>query len=70
MITLKFRAYSNEELDTLLDTLENAQAMVQAQAGKECNACETCEYRHICNDLESAKRYVGSEIDNRSATRR
>ena len=70
MITLKFRAYSNTELDTLYDTLENARLMVQAEAGDKCSICETCEYRHICNDLEASRLYTASEMHNRSATRR
>lgn len=70
MITLKFRAYSIDELDALFDVLENGMLMVQNEAGENCHTCKTCPYRRICNDIEYAMRYVASEIDNRTATRR
>ena len=63
MITLKLRAYSLDEIDTLADLLEQLVEKIEHEA---CHHnCKSCDLRHLCIDLQSAQLYSSDMLVSR-----
>ena len=63
MITLKVKAYTNEELAMLYDVLGEGVAMINSL---NCvGDCRTCAYKHPCRDLEEAQEWLATVIQSR-----
>ena len=66
MITLKVRAYTNEQLQMLSDVFEEGIAMITSIS---CTGdCRNCEYKHPCHDLEEAQEFLAKELESRQGT--
>lgn len=63
MITLKLRAYSATEIDTLDDML--TRLIGEIMEGPCHNNCKDCNLRHLCIDLQSAQLYASDTLTNR-----
>lgn len=62
MITLKIKAYNKHEVEMMLDVISEGLAMVMSI---NCtHDCISCEYKHICRDLDEAEEYVGATLAN------
>lgn len=60
MISIKSGAYSKAEKRMLAEALEKAESLVMhygCDGGEHLN-CKSCPYRHICNDLSSAREHA------------
>lgn len=57
MITLRINSYSDAEKKALDYALQSA---LNKFIGKYCgkSPCVECEYRHVCYDLDSARRHA------------
>ena len=63
MITLKVKAYTEDELQMMYDVLGEGVAMITSI---NCHGdCRNCEYKHPCRDLEEAQEWLGAIIQSR-----
>ena len=63
MITLKVKAYTEEELHMMYDVLGEGVAMITSI---NCHGdCRNCEYKRPCRDLEEAQEWLGTIIESR-----
>ena len=66
MITLKVKAYTEEELRMMSDVLGEGVAMITSI---NCTGdCRNCEYRRPCHDLEEAQEFLAKELESRQGT--
>lgn len=57
MITIKSNAYSKNEISVLLSIFSIMENQMQTLC-KQGETCKTCENRHICYDITSAKEHL------------
>ena len=62
MITLRVNPYSKKELERLADLLKAMEFHMTANYCKNGN-CKTCEYRHLCYDLTSAREHAEKLVE-------
>lgn len=62
MITLRMNPYSDAEKRALDFAF---QAAMNKFVGKYCGTspCRECEYRHVCYDLDSARRHTNKVLE-------
>lgn len=66
MITLKIRAYTNEQLQMLYDVFGEGVAMITSI--NFAGDCRNCEYKHPCHDLEEAQEFLAKELKSRQGS--
>lgn len=57
MITLKTNPYNEKELFMLASLFEQLEEIMGSNC-KKGETCKTCEYRHLCYDITSAKEHA------------
>lgn len=62
MITLRVNPYSKKELERLADLLKAMELHMNFNYCKD-NFCKTCEYRHLCYDLVSAREHAEKLVE-------
>lgn len=66
MITLKIRAYTQEQLQMLYDVFGEGVAMITSI---DCQGdCRNCVYNNPCYDLEEAQEFLAKKLQSRQGT--
>lgn len=56
MITIRCNHYNDKEVYMLFKLLRTSESEFLAENCME--TCDNCEYKHLCYDLEKARRYM------------
>lgn len=58
MIRLLLAPYNDTELDKLTTLLGKMETLLQNEQCDRHDCCSECEYRHLCSDLQEAKKFT------------
>ena len=62
MIQLRINAYQEGEADVLVRLLRNAGSDLTKLADCPRQDCQTCRYRHVCDDIGNAVNWLEKKI--------
>lgn len=65
MITLRLKAYTNEEVKKLTEILDNAQKTLNATCASNVD-CTACPMRHLCYDMCNALSFAEGRYKERT----
>lgn len=68
MIRLMLTAYNNDEVERLTLMLRDSILSMKNHCDEINQACDVCQYKHLCVDLASAESFTSGYAEGRNDT--